>query len=372
VGIDVAAALRPETEELTIEAATLNSNMLKVTANGSFRDWSGGQHVDLVGEMAWDLDRIGPVVAAFTGKPIEMRGKSVNPFNVKMSLAATDWREMIRQAIADVGMSIPLLRVMGIEVESVDIPVAVGQGHALVTLRSRLNQGTVLIPADVDFSATGPPLLTLPQNTALLSDVEISDVLANQVLARVSPVFTQCVVLGGKVGLTSNQFRAPLGEELLQRATMEGELVLEGVELSSSGLLQPVLELIGVGAVGISIPDASVRVVLKEGKIQQAPLRIQVLEYGLILSGTIGLDTSLDMFVDVPVTGEMLGENQEVLELLKDEVVRIHVTGTAASPKVSRDIFKENLSRLVKPAAEQLLRKRGEDFLRKGIEDILR
>lgn len=196
--------------------------------------------------------------------------------------------------------------------------------------------------------------------------------LANQVLARVSPIFTQCVVLGGKVGLTSSQFRAPLGEQLLQRATMEGELVLEGVELSSSGLLQPVLELIGVGAVGISIPDANVRVVLKEGKIQQAPLRIQVLEYGLILSGTIGLDTSLDMFVDVPVTADMLGENQEVFELLKDEVVRIHVTGTAASPKVSRDIFKENLSRLVKSAAEQLLRKRGEDFLRKGIEDILR
>lgn len=159
VGIDVAAALRSETEELTIETATLNSNMLKVTANGSFRDWSGGQNVDLVGEMAWDLDRIGPVVAAFTGKPIEMRGKSVKPFNVKMSLGATDWREMIRQAVADAGVSIPLLRVMGIEVESVDIPVAVGQGHALVTLRSRLNQGTVLIPCRPRLQHNRPPSL---------------------------------------------------------------------------------------------------------------------------------------------------------------------------------------------------------------------
>jgi len=372
VALALTATLRPSPEELAIEAIEITSDMLKLNAAGSFRDWSGARNVNLAGEAAWDFDRVSPLAAALTGQPVEMRGRSAKPFNVKMSLAAADWREMIRNAVADAGTTIPILSIMGIEMEAVDVPIVVGDGHVRVNLRSRLNQGSVVVPADVDFRAAGDPILTLPPNTTLVSDVVISDLLANQVLARFSPLFSQCVVIGGKLGFVCNKLQAPLGAEASREASLEGVLRLQGLELASSGFLRPLLDLAGVGQAAISVPDADVSIVLKEGRIRQAPLKVQVMDYALVLSGTVGLDTTLDMFVDVPITKQMVGGGADVFELLKDEVIRVHVTGTASRPQVSQGVFKDNLSRLIKSAATKLLQKRGEDLLRDAIEDMIK
>jgi len=368
VGLEAVATTLPGSGRLEIQVVKLTSDMLSLTAMGEL---SGAEWLELEGRAELDFDRLGPLVAAFTGQPIEMSGKSAKPFQVRTSLHAKDWREAVRRSQVQAEVGIGHVKYMGLELHSITAPLRIQDGHASVTVRARMGGGEVLLPADLD-CAVEPPVLTMPAATPVLTRVPLTDALADQLLSRISPVFKGMVAVDGMVSFLCHGLRAPVQADLLGGVAAEGELGLEGVSFSSSNLAEPLLDLMGLGGLGLALPDQRIRLRLREGRIEQDPLRLAMGDYELAISGSMGLDGSLDMTVELPITEEMVGGEKAVYDLLKDEVIRVGLTGTAARPRLAREAVRTNLKRLVGAAARKLLEEKRGELLKRGLEEILK
>ncbi len=365
ISLEAVAAIAPGSEQVTLDVLKLTSQMMKLTATGGLR---GAQFVELEGNAEWDFARIGTLVAAITGQPIEMGGKFSKPFHVKTSLDVKDWREAVRQAFAEAEVGISFVKFKGLEIGPIEMPVRVEDGHAVATIQAKMEGGDVLIPADIDCTGEAA-VLTVPEGTPLMANVGLTDAIADQLLARISPIFKGMVAVDGNVGFVCSSLRAPIEGDILNDLTLDGELVLENVSFASSHIVNAILELAKLGGSSVTLPDQRIGVALRHGRVEQKPYTIRVGRYEFVISGSMGLeDGGLDMTVDMPITEEMLSGREELYALLKDDVIRVRVTGTAAKPRVARDVLQSNLKRLLESAAKTLLKKKRDELLKRGLE----
>ena len=84
---------------------------------------------------------------------------------------------------------------------------------------------------------------------------------------------------------------------------------------------------------------------------------LQVAGYPLHLSGSVGLDKTLDFLVELPFT-EQLVHSKDLYELLEGETLKVRVGGTVDQRQINKNIVRDNISSLLRQAPLKLLRKR--------------
>jgi len=370
LAIAAVATANPDAGNVDIVSFKITSSLLNLSGKAALHDWTRAKKLRAEGNWACDFGQIGPLAAAFTGQPIEMSGKQSRPFNVDTSLAGADWRELVAATTANANVYLSRVKYLGIETGEMDIPISIRNGHAFVKLETTIAGGRLLLPADVDCTGASP-ILSLPRGTMILSDVPLSNDLADSVLARFSPLFKGCVVTGGRVGLVCRELNAPLDKTLLQKVVAQVNLNLKDVRLGSAGLLEEGLDLLGIAGLGLDLPEQNVAVAIRDGRAHQEPMTIKVARYDLTLSGSMGLaDSDLDMLLEVPITREIVGG--DAYDLLTDETIQIPITGTAGGPRIPADLIRANIETLLKSAGrrflEEKLDEKKDELLEKGVE----
>ena len=368
---DAVTVFNPKEDTLILNSVSFISTFLNLTAKAKLSDLTAAKRMAAEGTIEPDFDRIGPLAAAIIGQPIELSGKQSRPFKIDTALADADWRVIMRDTLANAGVFVARAKFLGIETGPIDIPVNVRDGKVQLKIDTTVNKGKLLLPAMLD--VTGDvPVLTVPDKTRMLTDVEITNEMADLFLAKASPMFKGAVLAGGKVGLNVAILNAPLEADVAKKAAFEGELVFNGVRMQPGGFLLTILEAAHLGGVkGLEVPDQNVGVSLREGRFYQQPITFMADKYALRISGSVGLDTTLDMIAEVPVTPELLGKNKDLYALLKDESIKIPIKGTAAKPAVGIDILQANLASLLKAASTKLIKDKGTETILKGLQDIL-
>jgi hypothetical protein len=354
-----------------IASLSIQSSFLALQAKGSLSDWSATKTLQAKGTLTPDWARIAPLIAAVTGKPLQMTGRKERPFDLRLPLGEKDPAALLRAATVRLGLGIDSASSEGIEIAPLDLAISADSGKASADVTGGLLGGTLNLPLRID--ATGDQArLSIPEKTALLTGVQINDALADRVLSRFSPVFARSVNTTGVVGLTVNRLNVPIDGVLLAGASAETELDLAGVAFRSEGFLGELLDLARVGqATLMKLPDQRVAVELRDGLIRQSPMALTFGHYTMTLSGATGLDGTLDMVAELPVTPGMVPD-KNIYELLKDETLRVPVTGTVAKPSIGSNILSDNLDKLVRSAGRKLLEKEGGKLLEKGLKNIFK
>ena len=376
VTLGVSAWIDPAARKVDVNAFSLTSSMLAIKGKADLKDWETARRLQIEGTHEINFDKLGPIIATLANQPIELAGKIEKPLKVDLALGETDRREMIRKMFVDTGIGLARVKVMGIETGEVGIPMGVKEGVAAVALKTTANQGRLDLPVRADFTRSAGEM-SIKENTTVLEGLTLTDALAREVIARINPIFKDCVVSGGKVGYVSDHFQIPLEAEggLALAIDLAGELVFENVELSSSGFLQELLELLSVGRVALRLPDQKVKIAIKNGTILQDPLELRFREYRLLVSGTVKLDGTIDMIAELPVTRELVrsfGGSDEIYDLLKDEGLRIPIKGTAGAPQYAGEFFRQNVNRLMKSAGKKLLEGKAKKLLGREFDKFLK
>jgi hypothetical protein len=354
-----------------IRSFSLTSSLLTLTASGSLSDWTNRMLLDAAGTLTPDWERIAPLVATVIGQPVELKGRRERPFSLRVPLGEKDPKALLRDSRADLGMGMESASLMGVQVQPLDVAVKAGSGLASVDVTGGLLGGALDLPLRMD--ATGEEArLRIPDDSPLLQSVTINDALADGVLARFSPVFARAINTSGVVGLTSRRLSSPLDPLLLTEATVDMELALNGVAFRSAGFLGELLSLAGMGETTLmQLPDQTVTVGLEGGRIRQGPMAIQFGGYTMTLSGLMGLDGTLDMTAELPVTPGMV-RDKSIYELIKGEKLRVPIKGTVAKPAIGKNILTDNLDKLVRSAGKKLLEKEGGKLIEKGLKEIFK
>jgi hypothetical protein len=378
VSLAAAADLLPASQTATFNSLAIKSSFYSLDAKGSLSDWGKARTLTLDGTQECDWDKIGPLVVAFSGKEIAMSGKSSSPLHISdLSLGARGLRALLSTAIAEAAIQIPQIKYLGLNVAQLDVPAKIKDSVATLDVTGQVNSGALKLPGKLDASQATPEF-TLPPNTAILAGAQLTPAMADEAISKAIPLFKGCTSTEGSISLDSKNLDVPLGADALQKAAFEGSLSFKGVQMSATGQLQSILSVLSLGGAGgatlAQIPDQSVSLSLRNGRIYQGPMQVSVAGISMTISGSVGMaDKTLDMAVEIPITLEMVGGRTDVYEALKGQVLRVAITGTTDQPEYS---VKNSLEKLAQAAAKNLLEQKakeeGTGLIKQGLQNLFR
>jgi hypothetical protein len=86
----------------------------------------------------------------------------------------------------------------------------------------------------------------------------------------------------------------------------------------------------------------------------------------VVLTGTVGLDETLDYVAQIPVTPRLVGE--DVYGYLEGTTINVPIRGTLSQPDISSRVLTDAVANLVRQAAQKALQDAAGDVLKKLFE----
>jgi len=361
VQVTARGSASPTHNAVQLESFSITSGLMSLEAKGSLTDWSSARRLRAEGTLAPNFDRLAQLGAAMTGQKLQLSGTEPRPFKLQTQLGAGNWHEILRQTTASASAHLKSASLAGIEAKGLELALQLTRASASLKVHAEANGGTVAFEPVLDLAAH-PPALALPKDAQVLVNVQITDQMADEVLSRVTPIFKGALRAQGSMSLTCEEFRIPLDKTWKEEGSMAGKLGLSEVSFSPAGLLGTVLSLVKLEGMAAQLPDQQVGLALRESRFHQEPLQVDVGRYGLIASGSVGLDKTLDYLLELPITRE-LARSEAVYELLSGQTLKVHVGGTLERPKVDKKTVQRNIESLLRQAAKGLLRQKLRGFL---------
>ena len=363
VGVQIDGVKSPASGNFELNQVNIASPMLDFSAAGFWnQDGGSGAEFGFNGDLGLDLARIAALVRTFSEIDLEMAGKSARPFELKGKYSPEQAQQWWRHTDFKGSFQADLIRVLGVELSSLEIPLVVSGGIAEADVQGRVNQGGLLLTPQLDLQSE-PPVLTIPENSHVITQMQITRDMANQLLARIHPLFMGASQMSGTVDLHLERFNWPLGKESLNDLQFAGFMDLNEVRLESSAMLGSLLQVLRIQETGLDLSGRQIRFEAKDGRIATNPLRTNLSDTELVISGSLGLDTTIDYLAQVEVTKRLVGG--DLYNYLEGTVINVPVGGTLSNPDISAQTVQRAVTDLVNQAGQKKLQEAAGSLLKR-------
>ena len=355
-----------------LKTCKLSCKPLNFTATGSLSEWNTEKLLSAKGELALDLELIASIVKALSGMDIVMVGKRPAPFSIETSLKDKDWRAILKETTLAAGLYVEKLEIFGVKVADLTPQLSADGGVLKTPISATVNDGKLNIAPTIDVTGE-TPMLTMPDDSHVMVDVGLDEAIVNELLARIHPVFKGLMAMKGKVSIDLASVSVPLDDTLMTDTAFNGEVTLSDLSFKSAGLLDLIMILASANTNTLAMDDNSFTFECRKGRIYPQPLKVRFTghdQYEFTFSGSVGMDKTLDYYVDVPVTYEMVGK--DIYATMKGEQIRIPIGGTIDKPKLADDVFKKVLGDIMKKAATRVIKREAEKAIEKAAGDLLK
>lgn len=290
--------------------------------------------------------------------------------NLSLPIAAKTAIERLRQTDADSMLSVEFAKYLGIQVSDLKVPLRMKNGLLELNIEIGINQGKLTLPLRVD-AGKEPTILEIPDNTQILQGVKLTDEMVNELLAFVSPLLKGCAVSSGSLSARIKRCRIPLGKADAGSTEFEGTSSFRSVTLGPAGLLFDILSLAELQNELITVPDQDVQSQHRNGRIYSSPLKLKTGDYDIIISGSVGLDETLDYMAKIPITRKMVGK--DAYEYLKGKSISLPIGGTVRKPAFDKMKFLAETAKIAADTGTQKVIEKGVEqggkLIEKGIEE---
>ena len=350
----------PDGKALTIENIQLNSTPLSLSAAGNLDQAGNQKKLAANGKINLDLKMLSPYLQKIAGPQITITGKGDNPFKLKLVSGRTRWTDALKQTDFSGAIRADSIDAFGLGISATEVPLRVANETAIAKLAATANGGQLNLEPKIDLKKE-PYMLSLPPESTILKDVEITDAIAENLMSKIHPVFQGSVQAEGHVDLYMQHFNWALDKKDRDKTTFAGTLRLKGVRINSTNLLSGLLALIGVRGNEMDFGDLDIDFVARNGRIETSPIRLEIDGHPIELSGSVGFDKSLDYTAKLPITPKLVGN--KAYQYLEGVTIDVPIRGNSNNP----DIDESSMQKASESMAEQALKK----SLEKGVENIL-
>jgi hypothetical protein len=178
------------------------------------------------------------------------------------------------------------------------------------------------------------------KNAQFMKDTELTPEMCNDLLKFVVPPFASAVRTSGRVSLELEEFNWPLGKP--DAAELKGRLTLHSVEVGVTEVSKSITNLLRLpemtGEIEIAKDDV-VPFTMHDGRVYHENLvfTLPISDPGLQVRshGSVGLDETLDWYVELTVPADADLANSRILRALRDTHPKIHFTGTLSNRVVN-------------------------------------
>ncbi|HSL40500.1 MAG TPA: hypothetical protein VK857_09015, partial [Desulforhopalus sp.] len=371
VVFSLAAQVDRTSGEVIVEKLTLDSQPVSLQTQGDYlgRE-SGGGELKVDGRLALDLEALAAYLRDLLDRELVLEGKEEQPFTLQTSWTGAADEKLMARTEMRAGLSAERIEVFGLQMQSLIVPLQVSAGVARVDLSAEVNQGQLTLRPVIDYLESEPKLV-LEDPGNILVDVQLTRALAEELLARIHPLFKGASEINGTLDLGMEAFSWPLDAALRdQQAAFRGVMQFSDLKLSSAGLLGTILDLAKVSDREMEIGDREIQFECAEGRITASPIRITVDGQEIELSGTIGLDQTLDYAALIPVTEKLVGA--DAFRYLEGTTIRLPIRGTLAKPELGTEVFSSAVRDLTRQALQNAATKAIEQKAGKLLESLFK
>lgn len=355
----------PDGKSLAIENIQLNSTPLSLSAAGNLDQARNQKKLDASGNINLNLKMLSPYLQKIAGPQITITGKGDNPFKLKMVSGRTRWTDALKQTDFSGTIRADSIDAFGLAISATEVPLRVVDESAVAKLAATANGGQLNLAPKIDLKKQ-PYMLSLPPDSTLLKDVEITDAMAEKLMSKIHPVFQGSVQAEGHVDLFMQHFNWPLDKMQRDKADFAGTLRLKGVRINSTNLLSGLLALIGIRGNEMDFGDLDIDFVAHNGRIETSPVRLEIDGYPIELRGSVGFDKSLDYTAKVPITPKLVGD--KAYRYLEGVTIDIPIRGNSKNP----DFDESSMQKASANLAQQALQKSLEKGLQNVFEQIIK
>jgi hypothetical protein len=345
-------------DSIALDQLKLTSNAASIDLSGKVEAFSAVQNADVNGRFSFDWQRVMQVCYELypaTRDLVAVTGRNESQLTIRGPLNNPNQSPPFRDAAMSANLGWQSAEVMGIPIGKLELAPSLKGGTLNLPLtKVSAAGGSVQLGGDVLFGSQGPEL-RLPSQLQLLSGIEVTPRLGEQLLSRFNPIFGNATQMAGRLDLTVHELSLPLGEAMYHGGSGLGRLDLHKFQITPSAFLITLLELGGLGQPDMYSVDVSgVDFVVQEGRIsyQDLTLNFAQQQFDLKFRGSVGFDDSVDLFVSIPVQEHLLrrlnvqGPVGEYATRLAGTRIEIPITGSRENPKL--DFSKVNVDSLLK------------------------
>ncbi len=361
--LQVTGASQNDADRLTIDQLSITSPLVNFDTSGFVGTAEDKDtEVSFTGDLAMDLDRLASFIRAFTDMDLEMAGKSERPFELQIKANPEQKEQWWLHTDFTGAFQADLIKLMGVELRSLDVPVTLSKGEAWAEIEGSANGGSLHLQPRLDL-ASSPAVVTLPDNSLVIDQMQLTSEMANKLLGRIHPLFMGATQMSGAVSLQLDNFWYPLGKENLNDLKFAGFLDLHDTKIDSSMLLGSLLGVLKVDEAELDLSDRQILFVCESGRITTNPLNTDLSDTTLIMSGSLGLDGTIDYLVQAEVTENLVGG--DLYKYLEDTTINIPIGGTVSDPDISGKTVQRAMTDLIRQAGQKKLQESAGSLLKK-------
>lgn len=326
-----------DAQNLTLGKLELSTVPVSFNATGQVAPNGKERTLNSEGSLTINLQAVSSYLKSLAGVDLEMTGKESSPFRIVATSSNGQWVDLPRNTTFSTSFYADSIRGFGMLIESLELPVELADSIGKIEIVGAVNKGTMSLKPTIDFSVE-PPLVSIPENSPLLTAVGLTEGMSKDLLVHIHPIFKGAAVSRGTVDMIMKNFNWPLDKKAREDAAFSGSLTFNEVELEAGGLLAPLLEVMQVDDQDreIILSEQPMEFVGENGRIRCSPLEMSVNEYTLKLSGSIGFDQSLDYLAQIPVTRKMV--SGDVYKYLEGTYISVPIGGTVSNPSISKNL----------------------------------
>ncbi len=346
----------------------IESAPLSLQANGELQLNGKKAHFSLDGQATPDL---AAVVALLNGMyPLEIAatGKKKEHFTLYYPLSAEEKENAKINLRFATKLYADSFSKSGIDITRLTLGTDMQDGIMANVLKGTLNDGWLQLSPSIDYTRT-PPVLTLPKGEHVLTNVHLAKALTERVFKAIHPLFGALATPVGIINVQLDHFSLPLGEKGAEKIDFKALFDLTGVALEPKGVLSSILDMAGYTDKTLTMKNKSMTCEGMQGNVSCTPIKMTIADSEMIISGSAGIDGSLNYIVEVPVTKRLLGKKG--YQLLKGSTLKVPIKGTKDNPVYSREALMQASSDLLKQAAGEATENILREQIDKAVPDLL-
>ena len=328
--------------DLTIEACSLASTFADAEVRGSIRDLRREPRCESVDvKLAYDPVKVGAILAAFTDVVVSGEGRRSVTARFDGPLSTVDPASLFRIGVGETKIAVAPMSKGGMTFDG-DLASTWKKGVLDANGDFRFNGGPLKVTSKLGFNpeAKSSTFRAELQGARATGDIAPIASLVNPIFAVTGdPGTSLSGMIDAVVDLTIS---GPLTEADLnggwdgfpkERIDGTGTVALSAGTVQGSTLILKLADLLlGGGASEVSMEP--VRFTIRKGRLSyDKPLRMSVKGLQMVWTGTVGLDRTLDLKLDI-VVNDALRARIPFLNKLAVDTVSMPVRGTTARPDV--------------------------------------
>ena len=335
----------PEANQLELANAKLESGLVAADANGKFDLAKEKPRIDLDGQYQYDLVRLSEVGRAQFGIPLFAAGKNVSPFSYHGPIS-------LAEAQARLGLTWTGAEIAGFLFGPGKLDAQLIDGIAQTSpIDLNVSEGRVNLTPHLTFSDQGSVLTVEPGQIA--QRIRISPRMCAGALQYIAPPLAGVATAEGTFSIEMENCRVPLDDP--SKGDLSGRMIVHAVSIGPGPLIRELATALGFGKTAQLSRESVVPFRMVEGRVYHRDLELVFPEVTMKTYGSVGLDQSLALMVEMPIPAKWRTGNPILDNAVQNKTIRIPIGGSLQRPAVDQRELERQAGQFLQGAVQNVL-----------------